>query len=120
MVRRFDKWHCVGPTYVLILLVLASSLADCKRAAPPSACSCLDNSFFPPSESVTQLLAQYGRVVMVRICSRGNTSKLPAWLAKAVESINVTMAPGEFALVEFGSEEDCVACVTKTKNPDNW
>ncbi|WIA36582.1 hypothetical protein OEZ86_007872 [Tetradesmus obliquus] len=74
----------------------------------------------PTIESVTQLLAQYGRVVMVRICSRGNTSKLPAWLAKAVESINVTMAPGEFALVEFGSEEDCVACVTKTKNPDNW
>jgi hypothetical protein len=72
------------------------------------------------AESVTQLLTQYGKVVMVRICSRGNTSKLPAWLAKAVDAINVTMAPGEFALVEFGSEDDCVACVTKTKNPDNW
>lgn len=57
---------------------------------------------------------------MVRICSRGNTSKLPAWLAKAVDAINMTMAAGEFALVEFGSEEDCVTCVNKTRNPDNW
>eukprot|EP00878_Enallax_costatus_P000770 GHUV01000888.1.p1 GENE.GHUV01000888.1~~GHUV01000888.1.p1 ORF type:complete len:994 (+),score=425.46 GHUV01000888.1:1363-4344(+) len=74
----------------------------------------------PTIESVTQLLSQYGEVVMVRICSRGNTNKLPAWLGKAVDAINMTMAPGEFALVEFGSEDDCVTCINKTRNPDNW
>lgn len=57
---------------------------------------------------------------MVRICSRGNTNKLPGWLNKAVDAINMTMAPGEFALVEFNSEDECVACITKTRNPDNW
>lgn len=72
------------------------------------------------AESVTQLFAQYGDVVMVRICSRGSTGKLPSWLNKAVESINMGMGHGEFALVEFGNEDECVHCVTKTKNPDNW
>ncbi|KAF8065578.1 LARP6B [Scenedesmus sp. PABB004] len=74
----------------------------------------------PTIESVTALLAAYGAVAMVRICTPGNTSKLPAWLAKAVEAIAQTMAPGEFALAEYGSEDDCVACVAKTRNPDNW
>jgi hypothetical protein len=69
---------------------------------------------------VTQLFAQYGEIVMVRICSRGSTGKLPAWLNKAVEAINMGVGHGEFALVEFGSEEECVHCVAKTKNPDNW
>lgn len=27
---------------------------------------------------------------------------------------------GEFALVEFATEEECAACVTRTKNLDNW
>lgn len=73
-----------------------------------------------PAESVTQLFAQYGQVAMVRICSRGSTGKLPSWLNKAVEAINMGVGNGEFALVEFASEDECVYCVTKTKNPDNW
>jgi hypothetical protein len=73
-----------------------------------------------PAESVTQLFAQYGQVAMVRICSRGSTGKLPSWLNKAVEAINMGVGNGEFALVEFASEDECVHCVTKTKNPDNW
>lgn len=72
------------------------------------------------AESVTQLFAKYGDVVMVRICSRGGTGKLPSWLNKAVEDINMGVGHGEFALIEFGTEDDCVACVTKTKNLDNW
>lgn len=72
------------------------------------------------AESVTQLLSQYGEVAMVRICSRGSTNKLPGWLSKAVDAINMTMAPGEFALVEYGSEDDCIECINRTKNPDNW
>lgn len=78
---------------------------------------CLDAA---AAESVTQLFAQYGEVVMVRICSRGSTGKLPAWLNKAVEAINISWGQGEFALIEFGTEEECVHCVVKTKNPDNW
>lgn len=69
---------------------------------------------------MTQLFAKYGDVVMVRICSRGGTGKLPSWLNKAVEDINMGVGHGEFALIEFGTEDDCVACVTKTKNLDNW
>jgi hypothetical protein len=72
------------------------------------------------AESVTQLLAQYGEVVMVRVCARGNSSKLPSWLGKAVDAINLNVGHGEYALVEFASEDDCVQCVDKTKNPDNW
>lgn len=74
----------------------------------------------PTIESVTQLFAKYGDVVMVRICSRGGTGKLPSWLNKAVEDINMGVGHGEFALIEFGTEDECVACVTKTKNLDNW
>eukprot|EP00775_Hariotina_reticulata_P003902 gene3902-4156_t len=74
----------------------------------------------PTIESVTQLLSQYGEVVMVRICARGNSSKLPSWLGKAVDAINLNVGHGEYALVEFSSEDDCVQCVDKTKNPDNW
>lgn len=73
-----------------------------------------------PAESVTQLFVQYGSVAMVRICSRGSTGKLPSWLNKAVEAINMGVGNGEFALVEFATEDECVHCVTKTKNPDNW
>jgi hypothetical protein len=75
---------------------------------------------FCPAESVTQLFKQYGEVAMVRICSRGSTGKLPAWLNKAVEAINMGAGHGEFALVEFNTEDECVHCVIKTKNPDNW
>lgn len=81
----------------------------CRAPAPAAA-----------AESVTQLLSQYGQVQLVRICARGNTSKLPGWLGKAVEAANLNVGHGEYALVEFGSEDECVACVTKTRNPDNW
>jgi hypothetical protein len=72
------------------------------------------------TESATQLFSQYGQVIMVRICSRGSTGKLPAWLNTAVEAINLSLGHAEFALVEFATEEECIHCVAKTKNPDNW
>jgi hypothetical protein len=82
--------------------------------------SCICAAAVSCAESVTQLFAKYGDVVMVRICSRGGTGKLPSWLNKAVEDINMGVGHGEFALIEFGTEDECVACVTKTKNLDNW
>lgn len=76
---------------------------------PPSLC---------PPESVAAAFQKYGKVELVRVCSKNQSQKLPAWLAAAVNSL--TCADAVFALVEFETEEEAAKAVEGYKNPDNW
>jgi hypothetical protein len=87
---------------------------------PPSLpCPGRSRPSLPPApDSVSAQFSKWGKVELVRICSRGQTAKLPAWLAAAVHSL--TTADGVFALVEFATEEEAAKAVEGAKNPDNW
>lgn len=67
---------------------------------------------------MTAAFSKWGHVELVRICSKGQTAKLPAWLATAVN--NLTTADAVFALVEYETEEEAAKAVEGAKNPDNW
>ena len=71
------------------------------------------------AESVTQMFVRFGEVRMVRICTRAsNSTKLPSWLNTAVQALNCNSP--QFALVEFGTEEEANKAFDAFKEVDNW
>ncbi|KXZ56287.1 hypothetical protein GPECTOR_1g252 [Gonium pectorale] len=58
----------------------------------------------PTIESVTEAFRMYGRVKLVRICSRESKGKLPSWLTSSCQSMNGQ----QHAYVEFEEEEGAV------------
>eukprot|EP00198_Chlamydomonas_reinhardtii_P010635 XP_001699972.1 predicted protein [Chlamydomonas reinhardtii] len=57
----------------------------------------------PTIESVTDMFRMYGRVKLVRICSRESKGKLPSWLTSSCQNMQ-----GQHAYVEFEDEEGAV------------
>ncbi|PNH11664.1 La-related protein 6 [Tetrabaena socialis] len=57
----------------------------------------------PTIESVTEMFRMYGRVKLVRICSRESKGKLPSWLTSSVQNM-----AGQHAYIEFEEEEGAV------------
>lgn len=71
----------------------------------------------PTIDSVTELFAKVGTVKMVRICSKGATSKLPRWLTNA---LNVNWSNAQFALIEYSNEEEAIAAVNQLGSDGSW
>ncbi|GFR46083.1 hypothetical protein Agub_g7568 [Astrephomene gubernaculifera] len=58
----------------------------------------------PTIESVTDMFRMYGRVKLVRICSRESKGKLPSWLTSSCQN----MIGQQHAYVEFEEEEGAI------------
>ncbi|GIL64275.1 hypothetical protein Vafri_18272 [Volvox africanus] len=58
----------------------------------------------PTIESVTEMFRVYGRVKLVRICSRESKGKLPSWLTSSCQHMGGT----QHAYVEFEEEEGAI------------